>query len=542
MHELTHQNHFKFGYDNDWFRFRENAENKWMVKYGAVNRPAEDFYNECLETAKLIRDTTDGPLTVLFSGGSDSELVIRSFKRLGIPITAAICQFNDNYNLHDISFAVVACNQLNVRYNIIQLDINKFLENDCVTYAEATQCRDPMLCSTMWLADQVNGTPIIGSGECYLVKRTPQAYIDGESPYEATPWDLYEKELIAAWYRHFMLPGKERKAVPGFFQYTPEIMLSFLQDERIDDLVNDRLYGKRSTMTSKFGIYQKYFPELAPRKKYHGYELINSVNELRVELRRMFPDSGSTFLTEYNDLTSMLRGEIEGPKGARLEEYHEPKLSIVPVALPAREEAFIDETRQLKLDDYEQVIELLRERFATVVEFDRIKKRMDLPSGYTSERFQERMLAKWHEHISGSYLLGKTHKMFGSFHQGKLMSMVGMRLVFEDSWVLSNLKAQDVPLSKTGLKETMTMLYEHAKTLNLKEYYCCLADYRYTKFQTIMKRLVPEYYSEYEPEVLTVVPAGGRPENDFWWGMMGRSVQPVSTMIKKMKLKQRVDV
>ncbi len=532
---LTHNNHFKFGYDYEWFRFRQSPLDKWMVSYGACERPVDDFKTECLATAALIRDTTSEPLRVLLSGGSDSEIVVRSFHEQGIPFRAAICQFNDNLNIHDISFGVVLCQQLGVPFDLIQLNISKFLEGDFLKYAEPTMCRSPELCSTMWLADQVDGVPILGSGECYVVKRVPTNYIDSESPYERTPWDMYERELIASWYRHFMLPGKERYAVPGFFQYTPEIMLSFLRDERVVDLVNDRIIGKRSTMTSKMGIYQKYFP-LADRKKYSGYEFLESqVMDCRVELRRRWPESGAMFLTEYNDLVDMLEGKLEGPKGMLSDEYYPPRPIVSPIK---QNTSFIDETRQLTLDDYEQAAELIEERFATVIEFDRAKHKKFVELKHEDfARFKYLALGKWRNILAEYYLKGNTHKMFGSFNKGKLMSMVGMRLVRDDAWVLSNLRARDVKLSETGLKETMTMLYTYAKESGRTEYYCCVAEYRYKKFQTMMKRLVPDLYNEYDDEVLTVVEPGEQPENDFWWGMMGRIKPDVRTIIKKMKLR-----
>ena len=44
--------------------------------------------------------------------------------------------------------------------------------------------------------------------------------------YPKRPWYMHEREKIAAWYRHAMLT--DRPAIPGYFQYTPEVMLSFL--------------------------------------------------------------------------------------------------------------------------------------------------------------------------------------------------------------------------------------------------------------------------------------------------------------------------
>jgi len=115
-YDFTQNNHFRFGYDGKWFCHRDTPDQTYQVTYDAVTREPDDFHEECLRTARLIRETTDEPLVVLFSGGTESEMIIRSFVEQKIAISAAICQFNDNLNLHDISFAVVCCEQLGVPY------------------------------------------------------------------------------------------------------------------------------------------------------------------------------------------------------------------------------------------------------------------------------------------------------------------------------------------------------------------------------------------------------------------------------------------
>ena len=316
MYQLTKDNHFKFGYDYIWYRPRQSDDDRWMTSYGACERPAKDFKAECHATAALLWDTRQTPLTLLFSGGANLEVVLLAFHAQGIPLKVAICQFSDNLNIHDVGYAVVCCEQLGIKYDLIPLDVRKFFEAEIYRYAEASQSRIPQVCPTMWLADQVDGVPILGSGECHLVKRVPRFYVDGVSPYTATPWNLWEREAIAAWYRHFLVPGKERMAVPGFFQYTPEIMLAFLQEQRVVDLVNDRVIGKRSTVSSKFGIYRKYWPQLAPRKKYNGFERMDAeIARAGAELRTRWLGHASNYQTEYNDLIDMLNGRIEGPRG-----------------------------------------------------------------------------------------------------------------------------------------------------------------------------------------------------------------------------------
>lgn len=297
---LTLNNHFKFGYDNKWFDFRSNSDQKWSVEYGQCTKPVESFYTECLNTARIIQEHAGQNMTVLFSGGVDSEVALQSFVLAGIPVTATILRFKNDLNIHDISYAIVACDKLGVKYRIIDLDIIKFWEEKLFDYADPTYCISPQLLSTMWLADQVDEYPILGSGECLLVKDYNENYKPGESPYLHSEWSLWEKEKIAAWYRHFIV--KRRNACPGFFQYTPEIMLSYLLDPFVQRLTNSEIIGKLSTESSKLAIYQQHF-KLVDRPKYSGFEKIQKQDsEFRKILVDRFPGTNEIFKSSTTDL------------------------------------------------------------------------------------------------------------------------------------------------------------------------------------------------------------------------------------------------
>lgn len=302
---LTERNHFEFGYDNQAFTFREHPNQKWFVKYGRCQNTPLDFKNECIRTAKKIRQSTKDPIYVMFSGGVDSEVALRSFVEAQIEVQAAILRFKNDLNIHDISWAIVICEALKVPYKIYDLDILDFWKNQALKYAEPTYCVTPQLISTMWLVDQIDGYPVMGSAECLFVKEVPEGYKPGISPYPRSDWSLWEKEKIAAWYRHFMV--RNRDGCPGFYQYTPEIMLSYLQDPFVQDLVNDKLIGKLSTESSKLKIYQQHF-DIITRPKYTGFEkLQNEDAYYRNQLKEMFPGCDQIYQTNLHVLSSDLR-------------------------------------------------------------------------------------------------------------------------------------------------------------------------------------------------------------------------------------------
>lgn len=240
----------------------------------------------------------------MFSGGVDSEVVLRSFIEARIPVRAAILRFRGDLNIHDISWAVISCEALNVPYHFFELDLLEFWRGQAFEYAKETYCISPQLVSTMWLVDQLDEYPVMGSGECLLVKRYGPDYQPGISPYVHSTWDLWEKEKIAAWFRIFLVRGRE--GCPGFFQYTPEIMLSYLRDPFVQKLASSQIEGKLSTESSKLAIYQQHFP-LVSRPKYTGFEKVQKEDaSLRATLTAMFPGTNEIYKTPFPELLRTL--------------------------------------------------------------------------------------------------------------------------------------------------------------------------------------------------------------------------------------------
>lgn len=315
--QLTDRQHFVFGYksssgEDRAFAFRQSPQDTWFVRYGRCLRPPGGFREECLRTARRIAELANAPIHVMFSGGADSEVALRSFHEAGVPVRAAILRFQNDLNLHDIAWAVNTCESLGIAYDFYHLDLLKFWESEALAYAEATTCLSPQLLPTMWLADQIPGYCVMGSGENYIVKRRPNLPEGDE--YHPSLWDLYEKEKIASWYRHFIVRG--RNACPGFFQFTPELMLSWLLDPQAQALWKDQCYRRLDSMSSKLAIYQTHFG-IQSRPKYTGYERVADAEvRLRDELARRLPPARQIYKTPVPTLIQQLRPDPDRPHPA----------------------------------------------------------------------------------------------------------------------------------------------------------------------------------------------------------------------------------
>lgn len=295
MFEYTENNHFKFGYvEHGWFIDRKSKDDTFIIEHGKCSYEPGSWKDECLIAAQKIYESTDLPINIMFSGGIDSEIVVQSFMQINIPFNISILQFKNNLNIHDISFAIVFCEQHNIKYDLIKLDIVKFWENDAYTYAERSNSWSPETCPTMWLADQIDGLPVMGSGPVGIFKKTPKNYIPGKSSYDSRSWYIQISEMTCSWNKHFI--NQDRAAVPTFFQYTPEMMYSFLLDPIMIDLINNKIPGKLSNASSKYKIYTRYF-DLLYRKKCTGYDRMQKPDNYKT-----LEDYSTFFKIEYNKL------------------------------------------------------------------------------------------------------------------------------------------------------------------------------------------------------------------------------------------------
>jgi hypothetical protein len=269
-----------------------------------------DWRAECIETARLIGRATQDKIWVMFSGGIDSEVVLQSFLFAGVPVQAGITCFRNDLNRQDVRYAVKFCETHQVPYKLLHVDIEHFFESgQALSYADRTKCIHPVLLHTMWAMDQVDGYPVLGSGECYLV-REPAPTTSGKLGKGAPEflWSMYEKERIASWYRHLM--AQNRPGCAGFFQYTPEIMLAYLRDPTMVELCNDRIAGQTDTMKLKAQIYRKHFL-LEPRKKYTGFENVDHLDvQLRPELERRWKMYDGIIKTPYAELCAALAPKL----------------------------------------------------------------------------------------------------------------------------------------------------------------------------------------------------------------------------------------
>ena len=298
MFDYTHENYFSFGYDGQKFNTRKDENSVLWANFAPVKRAHDSFRDECIKTAKLIRTKTSEDLYVLFSGGMDSEIVLRSFIEAGIEINAITVEFEDGLNEHDILWSRKFCKAHNVNHIIKPLNIEKFWREMLFDYASPVQCNSPQFPVTMWLIDQTPGFPIIGSGDSEIKR------------HEGTQDFVFnERENYLTLYLYLI--RRNREGVPAFFQYTPELLLSFFEHPILKEYRNFRAKERKLTSISdyKFSIYQHSFPSLEGRPVFNGFERVQELDQhFRVILRNdVCKGAGRRLRYEFDEFIKNLK-------------------------------------------------------------------------------------------------------------------------------------------------------------------------------------------------------------------------------------------
>lgn len=229
----------------------------------AITRPIKSYYEELLENARIIRDTFSGDLDLLLSGGVDSEVILRTYCDLKIPINVYIFKYENGYNLQEYNRAISTCSELNVKPRIINFNLEKFFENEAYDIWTKVYSATSGWLPHLKMTEYCDGVPIIGSGESYirrtsrdLSKKFPWVF---ELDEKCHHWAVYHKTI-------------NRPAITDWYEYSPELTASYFTLPFVQDLLNDKVPGKLSNESTKAFVHQTYWPTLQDRTKLIGFE------------------------------------------------------------------------------------------------------------------------------------------------------------------------------------------------------------------------------------------------------------------------------
>lgn len=277
----SENNWYSWSYNQSLLFGRQLHNDKLNTHFSKYNGLVESFGKELENAAKsTLEHYPNIRPTVLFSGGADSELVLRSYVKIGANPKVCIIRYENDYNIYDVSHAVTVCSLLNIDYSIIDFNLKKFYENDAEKISELAQIDRPRALPQCKFIDLVDGLPILGSSDLTGVRTNDDYSTKGT-------WLIRCWEHDIGWSKY--LRETNRAGIAEWFKWTPGLVLSFTQMQWFKRLVNDEYYGKLGFNSTKLIGYRETYPDLIERKKQTGFENTDLViNEFELFLQKKY--------------------------------------------------------------------------------------------------------------------------------------------------------------------------------------------------------------------------------------------------------------
>lgn len=269
---FTHNNHLKYWIGNRLYGTRQECYEKYRVSVGKIDPDyyrTSNYQQEQKRTADLIYKDYGDDFVVMFSGGTDSEIVIRSFIDIGIKPRCVFIKFKNDYNVADYYIGVTIAEQLGLKVETFDFDVIDFYQSgQAAELATEIQCRQ-IAYLTVYNAIRQLGAPAVMGGEMLLRRVIPQ---NAESEWYYT----FRENEDASAMRFSMKYGIP--LVNEWFSYTPEMMAYYLEHPGIQRLVTNKYNYKLGSVSSKNRILKNLMPELIEKTKTHGYENLGAFN------------------------------------------------------------------------------------------------------------------------------------------------------------------------------------------------------------------------------------------------------------------------
>jgi hypothetical protein len=271
----SENNWYSWNYDGVPFA-RQTGNQKFSTTFSAPQAGYGSFKEEMKRAAASTLDVYSGlKPSILFSGGQDSEIMLRSYLEIGSVPNVYIFRYENDCNIYDVSYAVTICSILNVDYKIIDFNLKQFYENDAERYSELAQIDRPRALPYCKFLEMVDGFPILGTSDLTVARLSADYSVKGD-------WIVRCWEHDIGWSKFIREINKP--AVAEWFKWSPGLVASFLKLNWLQDLVNDRIPGKLGTNSSKIVGYREAYPDLLHRVKKTGFENLN--NELVEEFEK----------------------------------------------------------------------------------------------------------------------------------------------------------------------------------------------------------------------------------------------------------------
>lgn len=295
--------------ENNWYSWyygdlpaysRQSGNLEFRTKFNSYSGPVGTFKEELIKAASSTVDHSNGKISLLFSGGVDSEIMLRSFLEIKANIEVIIVRYENDYNLYDVSHAIVICESLNVPYTIVDFSLQKFYEHDAIKYSELSQIDRPKALPYCKILEMVDNFPVMAASDLSPYRTNDDYSVKGTWLNRCWEHDIGWSKFL----RQINRPG-----IAEWLKWTPGLVLSYMNTTWFNNLVNDRYYGKLGSNSTKIIGYREAYPQLIDRVKKTGFEKIDYIaNQVEKELITRY--NGLPYRNYHDRAISELKNEI----------------------------------------------------------------------------------------------------------------------------------------------------------------------------------------------------------------------------------------
>lgn len=286
-------------YDDIEYGPKTSPNSKFDIKImPTVTRPVNSYKEELLLNASVIRDTFSEPFDLMLSGGVDSEVILRCYHELKIPVNVFVFRYENNYNLPDVTSALHICNELNVTPKVIDFDLQKFFENDAYDIWTTGYYLNSGRLPHMKMIEYLDNFPIMGDGDPVWEFSNDEwrLGLDDVSHSQSLYCRTINRPMLVDWY-----------------EYSPEVILAHVNHPVMQTLMQSRGLHK-DFIQAKYLLHKDLWNAIELRPKYVGFEgglppgLNSSKPEFMLEFNKVYNKGRSVTCFKYSkeDLTTAL--------------------------------------------------------------------------------------------------------------------------------------------------------------------------------------------------------------------------------------------
>jgi hypothetical protein len=250
------------------------------------------WYEELKIALSRMIDHHGASFDVFYSGGFDSEILVRTLVELGANVTAHTIKFTGGENALEISQTSNLCAALGIRQVTWLHDPKEYVRSErYLEIGTRYACTQIAYITVLEYVRRTQMRPTVMGGEIYVqLRQKPSPEI--RSPAE---WVyVYREDEDGMTYRYAMDTG--HVLVNEVFSYTPELIHAWTHCQTVQDIVHGRVPGKLSLLTSKPKIFQEIYPHpLLAQRKMHGYENLYYTHLIVQRRLRSLVLSGQTY-------------------------------------------------------------------------------------------------------------------------------------------------------------------------------------------------------------------------------------------------------